>query len=155
MARNLDHGAVVPDGVPRDAAAVEKSCYGNDPRAAASTAGSTPGTRREGSCPAGWHLPTRGEWEALAAHLGTATAGERLKARKDHVPPFDGTDDVGFTALPAGTAFRGAFGRQGHWAVFWTATENGPERAVSASLDRFWYPAAARATGEWSSTRST
>jgi uncharacterized protein (TIGR02145 family) len=93
-----------------------------------------------GACPAGWHLPTGGEWEALAAHLGAASASQRLKARKDHVPAFDGTDDTGFTALPAGTAFRGSFGRQGDWAVFWTATENGPERAVSATLDRLWYP---------------
>ncbi len=51
---------------------------------------------------------------------------------------------MGFTALPAGTAFRGSFGRQGHWAVFWTSTESGPERAVSATLDRFWYPAPPR-----------
>jgi N-sulfoglucosamine sulfohydrolase len=140
MARNLDHGAVVPDGMPRDASAVEKSCYGNDPQSCRVYGGLYTWDEARDACPAGWHLPTRGEWEALATHLGTAVAGERLKAGKDHVPPFDGTDDVGFTALPAGTAFRGSFGRQGHWAVFWTATENGPERAAAATLDRFWYP---------------
>ena len=140
MARNLDHGAAVPDGVSRDAAAVEKGCYGNDPDACRVYGGLYTWDEAKGSCPAGWHLPTSGEWEALADHLGTAVAGDRLKARKDHVPPFDGTDDVGFTALPGGTAFRGSFGRQGHWAVFWTATETGPERAVSATLDRFWHP---------------
>jgi N-sulfoglucosamine sulfohydrolase len=140
MARNLDHGAVVPDGVPRDAAHVEKSCYGNDPESCRVYGGLYTWDEARASCPAGWHLPTRGEWEVLATHLGAATAGERLKARKDHVPPFDGTDDVGFTALAGGTVYRGAFGRQGHWAVFWTATESGRERAVSATLDRFWYP---------------
>ena len=144
MARNLDHGAVVPDGVPRDPSAVERSCYGNDPGSCRSYGGLYTWSEAQGACPAGWHLPRRAEWEALAAHLGTTTAGERLKARKDHVPPFDGTDDVGFTALPAGTAFRGSFGRQGHWAVFWTATESGPERAVSVTLDRLWNPAPPR-----------
>jgi N-sulfoglucosamine sulfohydrolase len=144
MARNLDHGAAVPDGVTRDASAVERSCYDNDPQSCRVYGGLYTWDEAKGSCPAGWHLPTRGEWEALAAHLGTGAAGERLKARKDHIPPFDGTDDVGFSALPGGTAFRGTFGRQGHWAVFWTATESGPERAVSASLDRLWYPAPPR-----------
>jgi N-sulfoglucosamine sulfohydrolase len=139
-AENLDHGAVVPDGVPHDASKVERSCYGNDPGSCRVYGGLYTWDEARTSCPAGWHLPTRGEWEALATHLGAATAGERLKARKDHVPPFDGTDDVGFTALAGGTVYRGAFGRQGHWAVFWTATESGRERAVSATLDRFWYP---------------
>ena len=45
-----------------------------------------------------------------ATGLGPATAGEQLKARKEHDPSWDGTDAVGFTALPGGIAFRGAFG---------------------------------------------
>ena len=144
MALNLDHGVVVPDARPRDASAVEKSCYGNDPGSCRTYGGLYTWDEARQACPVGWHLPSREEWETLAAHLGTATAGEKLKARKDHVPAFDGTDEVGFTALPAGTAFRGAFGRQGDWAVFWTATENGPERAVSVTLDRLWHPAPPR-----------
>ncbi len=144
MALNLDHGVVVPDARPRDASAVEKSCYGNDPGSCRTYGGLYTWDEARQACPVGWHLPSREEWETLAAHLGTATAGEKLKARKDHVPAFDGTDEVGFTALPAGTAFRGAFGRQGDWGVFWTATENGPERAVSVTLDRLWHPAPPR-----------
>jgi uncharacterized protein (TIGR02145 family) len=133
MARNLDHGTVVPDGLPRDASALEKSCYANDPESCRVYGGLYSWDEARAACPAGWHLPTRGEWETLAARLGTAVAGEKLKARKDHVPAFDGTDEAGFTALPAGTVYRCSFGRQGHWAVFWTATESGPERAVSAT----------------------
>jgi uncharacterized protein (TIGR02145 family) len=140
MARNLDHGSVVPDARPRDASAVEKTCYGNDPESCRAYGGLYTWDEARGACPAGWHLPSRGEWETLAAHLGTATAGEKLKARKDHVPQFDGTDEAGFTGLPAGTAYRGSFGRRGHWAVFWTATETGATRAASVSLDRLWYP---------------
>jgi uncharacterized protein (TIGR02145 family) len=139
MARNLDHGTVVPDGIPGHGSSVEKSCYGNDPESCRVYGGLYTWDEARSACPAGWHLPTRAEWEALAARLGTAVAGERLKATKDHLPPFDGTDDVGFTALAAGTVYRGSFGRQGHWAVFWTATQSGTERGVSATLDRLWH----------------
>jgi len=128
----------------RNAAGVGGRCYGNDPESCRTYGGLYTWDEARQACPAGWHLPSREEWETLAAHLGIATAGEKLKARNDHVPPFDGTDAVGFTALPAGAGFRGTFGRQGHWGVFWTATENGRERAVSATLDRLWHPAPPR-----------
>ena len=128
----------------RNAASVGGTCYDNDPGSCRTYGGLYTWDQARQACPAGWHLPSRGEWETLANHLGTATAGEKLKARKDHAPAFDGTDAVGFAALPAGAAFRGSFGRQGHWAVFWTATENGRERAVSATLDRLWHPAPPR-----------
>lgn len=144
MGRNLDHGMPVPDARPSDAARVEKSCYGNRPGSCDTYGGLYTWEEAQGACPAGWSLPSREDWEALARHLGVDRAGERLKATRDHVPPFDGTDEVGFTALPGGAGFRGSFGRQGHWAVFWTATENGRERAVSATLDRLWHPAPPR-----------
>ncbi len=107
MALNLDHGVVVADAMPRDASAVEKSCYGNDPGSCRTYGGLYTWDEARQACPAGWHLPSREEWETLAAHLGTATAGEKLKARKDHVPAFDGTDEVGFAALPAGDGLPG------------------------------------------------
>jgi uncharacterized protein (TIGR02145 family) len=153
LGRNLDFGQEVPDGVPQDDGAVERSCYENESEncrvygglytwAEAMQGSREPGGR--GVCPAGWHLPARGEWEALADHLGPATAGEKLKAREDHDPPYDGTDAVGFTALPGGSGFRGSFGRQGHWALFWTSTEVNAERAASVQLDQFWNKAPAR-----------
>jgi uncharacterized protein (TIGR02145 family) len=153
LGRSLNHGREVPDGVPADDGAIEKSCYGNDPESCrvygglytwteAMQGARTPGA--QGVCPDGWHLPTRAEWEELAAFLGPASAGEKLKAREDHEPPYDGTDEVGFTALPGGSGFRGSFGRQGHWTLFWTSTEVNTERAASVQLDRFWQPAPPR-----------
>jgi len=146
MARNLDFGREAADARPRDPGAVEKTCYGNDPQSCrvygglytwneAVSGGATGG---EGACPAGWHLPSRSEWGALSRHLGPATAGEQLKAREDHDPPYDGTDAVGFTALPGGSGFRGSFGRQGQWALFWTSTGEDALRASSVQLDRLW-----------------
>jgi N-sulfoglucosamine sulfohydrolase len=144
-ARNLDHGrAASAEDDDAPAAVAGKTCYGHDPRSCAAYGGLYTWSQAVAACPAGWRLPTRADWEAAVLALSPDTAGERLKARADHVPPFDGTDDVGFAALPAGAGFRGSFGRQGHWAVFWTATENGPDRAVSATLDRFWHPAPPR-----------
>jgi uncharacterized protein (TIGR02145 family) len=153
LGRNLDLGREVPDAVPRDQGAVEKSCYANDAENCrvygglytwneAMQGSSEPGAR--GVCPAGWHVPSRSEWQTLADHLGPATAGEKLKAREDHEPPYDGTDEVGFTALPGGSGFRGSFGRQGQWALFWTSTGVNAERAASVQLDRFWRPAPER-----------
>jgi len=153
LGRNLDAGREVADGVQSDAGALEKSCYGNDPESCRVYGGlytwteAMQGSRErgaQGACPGGWHVPSRAEWETLARHLGPATAGEALKAREDHDPPYDGTDAVGFTALPGGSGFRGSFGRQGHWALFWTSTEVDAERAVSVQLDRFWNTAPER-----------
>jgi N-sulfoglucosamine sulfohydrolase len=153
LGRNLDHGHEVPDALPADEGAIEKTCYGNEAESCRVYGGlytwteAMQGSREAGArgvCPAGWHLPSRAEWVALAEHLGPATAGERLKAREDHEPPYDGTDDVGFTALAGGSGFRGSFGRQGHWALFWTSTEVNAERAASVQLDRLWSPAPPR-----------
>jgi uncharacterized protein (TIGR02145 family) len=153
MGRNLDIGREVADGDPQDNGAIEKTCYENDTEGCrvygglytwneAMQGASSPEV--QGACPADWHLPSRAEWEALAGHLGRATAGEKLKAREDHDPPYDGTDEVGFTALPGGSGFEGRFGRQGHWALFWTSTEVSTERAASVQLDRFWSKAPER-----------
>jgi N-sulfoglucosamine sulfohydrolase len=153
LGRNLDFGHEVPDARPHDDGAVEKTCYANDPESCRVYGGLYTWTeamqgaresRAQGVCPAGWHLPSRAQWEALADHLGPATAGEALKAREDHYPPYDGTDAVSFTALPGGSGFRGSFGRQGQWALFWTSTEVSAERAASVQLDRFWNKAPER-----------
>jgi len=76
MARNLDHGAVVPDGVPRDAATVEKTCYGNDPESCRVYGGLYTWEEARGACPAGWHLPSREEWNRWPATSGSDRRGE-------------------------------------------------------------------------------
>ena len=59
------------------------------------------------ACPEGWHLPSKAEFEQLAENVGgAATAGTKLKAKTGWELWEDvlitGTDDYGFTALPAG-----------------------------------------------------
>ena len=56
-----------------------------------------------GICPSGWHLPSRVEWETLIAVVGgDSTAGKMLKSQTGWVDCGNGTDDFGFSALPAG-----------------------------------------------------
>jgi uncharacterized protein (TIGR02145 family) len=90
------------------------------------------------ACPAGWHLPSRGEWEELAVMAGGTgtygdggTAGEKLKSTYGWYNNGNGTDDFQFSALPGGCRrLSGGFfyyaGEHGHW---WTATEDGSDTA--------------------------
>jgi len=104
-------------------------------------------------CPAGWHLPSRREWDILGRAAGGEKlsgkeydavdwygAGKALKAKSGWSDPADksgnGTDDYGFSALPGG--FRGYYDSafiaadiDGYW---WTATENWSERAYSRNM---------------------
>ncbi len=76
-ARNLDQGAVVPDGVPRDALAVEKTCYGNQPE----------------SCRVYGGLYTWDEAKGFAPRAGTclpARSGERSRPTSGRRPPARG-----------------------------------------------------------------
>ena len=95
-------------------------------------------------CPAGWHLPSRNDWD----DLGRAAGGERylreddgtidwqgasrkLKARsgwnshnRTDGSGGNGTDDYGFSALPGGQrGSGGGFGNAGYNGYWWTATE--------------------------------
>ncbi len=87
-------------------------------------------------CPAGWHVATQDEWISLeiclgmdaatAATLGTrgTDEGEQLKSTSGWDSGGNGTDAVGFTALPGGSRDdNGPFSGKGAQACFWTATE--------------------------------
>ena len=61
-----------------------------------------PKTPVRGVCPGGWHLPSKTEWEILFTTVGgKLTAGSKLKSMSGW-PRGNGTDDFGFSALPAG-----------------------------------------------------
>jgi uncharacterized protein (TIGR02145 family) len=97
-------------------------------------------------CPAGWHLPSVAEWQALFDSLGGSDhAGLVLKSTSGWDPSIagasgSGLDSVGFDALPAGYRTDGSQGygyyghagdtsayfEQGSTAAFWTRS-NGLE----------------------------
>jgi uncharacterized protein (TIGR02145 family) len=128
MAENLNYG----EGI--------KSCYDGDPGLCETYGGLYSWEVSTEVCPAGWHLPTREEWEQLSAHLGPEEAGQKMKAGREDVVPWDGNNLSGFSAIPAGAGNGEGFHRKGDWAIFWSATAYDDQRAWFAQLDGFWYP---------------
>lgn len=72
-------------------------------------------------CPAGWHLPSKGEFETLLESVGSS-AEERLDNLRDSSWSFH-QDKYGFSALPAGYYFTyyKEFHDLGNSAYFWSS----------------------------------
>ena len=87
----------------------------------------------EGSCPAGWRLPTKGEWEILINYLGgNNLAGKRLKqiGNNTWMSPNIADNESGFNALPGGHHFiqygsGWSYGGLGEFGAYWTSTKSG------------------------------
>ncbi|SOE45741.1 major paralogous domain-containing protein [Fibrobacter sp. UWT3] len=72
------------------------------------------------ACPSGWHLPDTAEWRTLLDAVGgDSIAGTMLKSTSGWNSDGNGTDDFGFTVLPAGGW--GSKNFVGEAAVFWTS----------------------------------
>jgi uncharacterized protein (TIGR02145 family) len=89
-------------------------------------------------CPAGWRVPTDDEWKQLEGFSDTKfgigdsiwnkmglrgfDAGQRLKSAKGWREGVNGTDNIGFSALPGGERLSRFYagGSSGFW---WTGTE--------------------------------
>ena len=82
----------------------------------------------------GWHVPTTGEWDALANAVGgSGGAGTKLKANSGW-NSGNGSDDFGFSVFPAGYRGSGSFIYLGSYASFWSATENSSSNAYYRSF---------------------
>jgi uncharacterized protein (TIGR02145 family) len=87
-------------------------------------------------CPAGWHVPSREEWQQLRDVLGdTLTGGGKLKEEGTQhwkTPNTGALNSMGFTALPAGIRyFEGTFNSVTFFTSYWSSTE--------ADNDKAWY----------------
>jgi uncharacterized protein (TIGR02145 family) len=72
-----------------------------------------------GLCPSGWHVPTEAEWTVLENELGGAqVAGVAMKSSQSDNPPWDGSNESGFSGLPGG-------GRNFESGVFYNSGTNG------------------------------
>jgi len=85
-------------------------------------------------CPEGWRLPTNEDWIALLTAVGADTLNpiawkgvNVLKSKSGWENDGSGTDDFGFTALPAGRKFftkvQDGFTNHGCSAYMWSSTE--------------------------------
>jgi len=88
----------------------------------------------QGICPPGWHIPLQAEWLKLTKYFAP-----QLKSKNHWVtPPGNGTDNFGFTALPAGwfnsgtNRFEDLYGYTGWWT-----SDSGSATTSDASLSYF------------------
>ena len=80
-----------------------------------------------GVCPESWHLPSDTEWKTLFTAVGgTTVAGTKLKSKSGWYNNGNGTDEYGFSGVPAGNRDReGLYNDAGKGARFWSSTERG------------------------------
>jgi uncharacterized protein (TIGR02145 family) len=79
--------------------------------------------KHRGVCPAGWHIPSDGEWDTLIIFAGgTGSAGKWLKAASGW-NSNNGTDPYGFSALPGGRYSYDSFSGVGDYGAWWSAAE--------------------------------
>ena len=89
--------------------------------------------KSQGVCPDGWHMPDSTEWEELIRTVGGASvAGKMLKSTKNWPSAGNGSDDYGFSALPAGTSSGMAsqyeenkYDKKGSYTGFWSSMQQG------------------------------
>ena len=95
------------------------------------------------ACPSGSHLPRTGEWRSLFYHVGwmdfevmytqigsedvlgmndSSLVGKVLKSKSGWHGGGDGTDDYGFSVLPAGFRYgnNGTYSAEGNFSFFWS-----------------------------------
>jgi len=91
----------------------------------------------QSAMPAGWHLPSDEEWKQLEMALGMSqieadgiegrgtNEGDKLRATTGWAEDGNGTNEIGFTALPGGFRTNSGDIYLDNWiGYWWTATEN-------------------------------
>ena len=117
-------------------------CYGDDSTNCAKYGRLYGWDAANSACPEGWYLPSKAEWDTLFAAVGgDSTAGMVLKSSSGWDACGDGTDDVSFSALPAGEmGVARDWILKGSDAYFWSSTESDSNHAYNAQLNnRFMY----------------
>ena len=110
-------------------------CYGNDASNCAKYGKLYNWNDALSACPVGWHLPSNAEWNTLTRVVGGSTAGTRLKSKTGWSNNGNGTDDVGFSALPGGNGNSdGNFLNAGDNGYWWSATEDNADNAYYRSM---------------------
>jgi uncharacterized protein (TIGR02145 family) len=102
-------------------------------------------------CPSGWHVPADEEWKSLEMYLGmsqgsadfwyargTSEGAKIREAGSENWAPgiVSGTNDTGFTGLPAGirNIYDGVFTGEGYYTYWWTSNNPYYSWAISHGL---------------------
>jgi uncharacterized protein (TIGR02145 family) len=112
-------------------------CYGNNASNCAKYGRLYNWADANKACPAGFHLPTDGEWTALENAVGgRSIAGKKLKSTSGWTNNGNGTDEYGWSALPGGYGSSdGNFDIAGNNGYWWSATEDAASYAWSRNMD--------------------
>lgn len=91
-------------------------------------------------CPAGWHIPSDAEWEALTDYLGgSENAGGKLKETGTthwYSTNPSATNETGFTAIPAGYRYyTGAFNSIKRYSYWWSSSEASASDAYCRNMN--------------------
>ena len=104
----------------------------------------------QGICPAGWHIPSDTEWEELAQYVSDQNGGYKRYGDDwyevgKHLKGIygwdnNGSNDYGFTGLPAGLRTGWLSGNTSliAWyssAYWWSSTENGTNGAWCRNIN--------------------
>lgn len=88
-----------------------------------------------GVCPAGWHLPILSEFEELISAVGgESLGGQALKSNTGWLKG-DGTDEIGFTALPAGMKISTGYENLTIATYFWSSYDETANNATALYLN--------------------
>lgn len=89
------------------------------------------------ACPVGWKLPSALDIDSLFVYIGdNSYAGNSLKSCEGWESDGNGSDDFGFTALPAGYRNQnGSYYGKGKSAYFWLSDEVDKQKAKKVALD--------------------
>ena len=93
--------------------------------------------RIRGVCPAGWHIPSIIEWQALAKYVKNKAGNKASQVLKSDYgwSKKNGTNESKFNTVPAGYRYTsGNFMDFGKTARFWSSTDLGAVEAVSWEL---------------------
>ena len=89
----------------------------------------------QGVCPDGWHLPSHEEMDDFVYTVGKfPLVTAIIKSRTGWDDGSNGTDDYGFSALPAGNRELFGFDEEGVGTSFWSSTEYNNDYAYSMRL---------------------
>ncbi|MDR2593089.1 MAG: hypothetical protein LBC59_09875 [Chitinispirillales bacterium] len=125
-----------------DVETADSWCYGDDPANCDKYGRLYTWEAAQVACQSiGKRLPTNQEWDALlTAAGGSSTAGKKLKSTSGWNNNGNGTNDYGFSALPAGLRYsHGGFGTAGDFGFWWTATEDGSKAYYRTMYSNYDY----------------
>jgi len=90
----------------------------------------------QGICPNGWHLPSYDEWIKLLDYVGNKE-GLKLKTTSGWVKNSvanNGTNEYGFSAIPAGCHYEGDFQRITLCGAWWSISERDGKTVKSIQI---------------------